>query len=323
MRTLLIVVILFLLPIASLHAQADPDPRLSECGYDAVALHSAIEADGLPVDRLIQLEWSPNCRYLALRLPSSHGDPGMTVVWDAQSNTRVGSITTYAPGGRPNYQWDPRGDYLVVSANDEGTYLWHVPSNRQMPINPFECGLVATSWDYDAQQLYATSPLEWGDNWCTPYIETGGLRIYDLTTGTTIATYRVGGYSLDYEFSDDGRYMILSGHGMSNVPVQVWDRTTGSLVASVPVDEGGGINHTGAQIAISPDGRYLAIGMLYLRIWDLTQLVDDGSPQAPAFRYAGPTERIREVRFVDNQTLETSTWSGTQRWDLLTGAQLP
>ena len=188
-----------------------------------------------------------------------------------------------------------------------------------MLINEFECGLIDSYWDYERQQVYATSPVEWGDNWCSPLIEVGGLRVYDLNTGEA-TVYPTSGYTLGYEFSDDGRYLIISSYPGS---VQIRDRESGELLHTVNVDEGGGVVHTGGQIELSPDGRYLAIGMRYLRIWDLTTLPDDPSEHKPVYRYPGPSEHIRVVRFLDNQTIETETWNGTLRWDVATGTQLP
>jgi WD40 repeat protein len=316
-----LIIFVFLLSALAVSAQGS---ATGECGHDPLRLQAAIETDGWVFDDLIQFYWSPNCRYLSMRLPSRFGDPGKTITWDAQTNTRVGVIEGFAIGGYAAGGWDETGEYLVLPVNEVGTYLWHVPSNRQMLLNDFECGLTNTTWDYERGQLYATSPIEWGNNWCSPYIHVGNLRVYDLNTGSTITQYPIDGYTLDYEFSDDGHYMILTGYGWSDVPVQVWDRSNGQMIAAVDIDEGGGISHSREQIEISPDGRYLAIGMLYLRIWDLTTLPADLDMQTPSYRYEGPSSRIRGIHFVDAQTIETRVWgSETQRWDVVTGAEIP
>lgn len=318
MRRWYLIIVFCLLPTFAVSAQNNTFVGFDRCGHDSVALRTAIEADGWVFDDLIQFTWSPTCQYLSMRIPSRHGKPGKTIVWDAVANARVGFIEGFAQGGATRSWWDPSGVYLIVKVDDEGTYLWHVPSNRPMLLNSFECGVMDTYWDYEHQRLYATSPIEWGDNWCSPYIHVGGLRIYDLNTGEMTARYPNTGYTLAYEFSGDGRYIILSSYpGM----VQVIDRTTGQLVANVDVDQGGGVNHSPAQIELSPDGRYLAIGMLYLRIWDLTALSADLVAEQPVYRHAGPAERILQLRFIDSSTIETTTWNGTQLWDVATGTQ--
>ncbi len=313
------IIVFCLLPTFAVSAQTNSFIGFERCGHDFTALRTAIEADGWTFDDLIQFTWSPTCRYLSMRIPSRHGNPGKTIVWDAATNGRVGFIEGFAQGGATRSWWDPSGEYLIVKVDDEGTYLWHVPSNRPMLLNAFECGVMDTYWDYEHHRLYATSPIEWGDNWCSPLINVGGLRIYNLDTGELAAHYRNTGYTLGYEFSDDMRYILLSSYPGY---VQVIDRTTGEMIAKVDVDQGGGVIHSSAQIALSPDGRYLAIGMLYLRIWDLTNRSADLIVETPAYRHAGPSARILGVDFLDNATIRTTTWSGEQVWDMATGTQL-
>lgn len=227
MRRWTVILILCFLPVLNVFAQVDD--AFNNCGHDSSTLQAAIAADGWDVDALIQLSWSSTCRYLSMRLPSSHGDPGQTIVWDATTNTRVGTIEGFAPGGRRTAEWDASGDYLMVMANEVGTYLWHMPTNRQMLINPFECGLTDMRWDYANQRLYATALFEVGDNWCSPYINSGGLRVYDLNSGATLYELKNYGYTLDYQFSSDGQYITLYSQPG---PTQVFDRANGTLIST-------------------------------------------------------------------------------------------
>lgn len=319
MKRAALVILVCLLPAFTVSAQGIYLNLPDRCGYDQAVLTAAIEQAGWTMEDLIQLRWSPNCHYLALRLPARSGDPGLNIVWDAVQNVQVSTLPSFTPGRTFSYSWDPSGDYLVVPANQVGTYLWHVPTNHQILLNEFSCGLAEATWDYDHNRLYATAPINLG-NWCSPFIHIGDLRVYDLTTGTLLAHFPIEGYTLSYEFAANGRYLVLSGYGYSDIPVQIWDLSSGQQVAAVPVDEGGGIVHTQEQIELSPSGHYLVIGVRYLRIWETAPGAAD---QPPVYRYPGPTEYIHAVRFIDEHTIETTTFSGTQRWNLLTGEQLP
>lgn len=318
MRRWTVILILCFLPVLNVFAQVDD--AFNNCGHDSSTLQAAIAADGWDVDALIQLSWSSTCRYLSMRLPSSHGDPGQTIVWDATTNTTVGVIEGFSSGGQRTAWWDESGENLVVTARDVGTYLWHVPTNRQTLINSFDCGLLGSYWDYEHGRLYATAPYSLRGTWCSGQINSGGLRVYDLNTGATLFEYRNYGYTLNYEFSDDGRFVVLSSY---SGPVQVFDRASGMPIATVKVNEGGGVSHSSGQIELSPDGRYLAIGMLYIRVWDLTTLPSDLDAQTPTYRYEGPSGWIGNLQFLDNNVIETKTWGdAVNTWDLATGAQL-
>ncbi len=319
MRRLFIILLLCALPVFHVFAQTTDQDPLAECGHDPTALATAIEANGWSLDDLIQINWSPNCRYLSLRLPSSHGKPGTTIVWDADTNQQVGTIVGFSTSGGRVGWWDASGDYLLAAVKDVGTYLWYVPANRVMLIDDYFCGVTNTYWDYEHHKLYGTTPARETENGCSPYIYAGGLRVYDLDTGATLARYPVHGYVLAYEFAGEGRYLVITN---SYGPVQVYDTTTGQQVAKVKIDEGGGVIMALNDVELSPDAHYLAVGRRYLRVWDLTTLPNDLDAQQPTYRYAGPLEYIESLRFTDNQTIETTTWKGTQVWDVTTGAQI-
>jgi hypothetical protein len=233
MRGWFVILVICLLSASQVFAQDDQADPLAECGHNPAALRSAIGADGWVYSDLLQIRWSPTCRYLTLRLPSRHGDPGTTIVWDAGANRRLGVINGYAQGGTEGAWWDARGDYLVIPVDDVGTYLWHMPAAQPMLINTFECGLMDTYWDYDHGRLYATSPIEWTDNWCSPRINQGGYRAYDLNTGAVVAEYPSGRYTLSYRLSPNGRMLILSSYPVG--PKSTIDLASGQVTETVYV----------------------------------------------------------------------------------------
>jgi WD40 repeat protein len=257
-----------------------------------------------------------------MRQPAGFGKPGATIMWDAGNNIRLGAIEGFAVTGyaATDPWYDSTGNYAVIAMKEQGTYLWHLPSNRNMLINDFECGLIFPTWDYDQARLYATSPIKLGDNWCSSYIHIGGLRVYDLNTGALLQTYEIGGYNINYEFTDGDRFLVISGLGGGDVPVQIRDGVTGVLLKSVNI---GTVAHNASTIELSPDGRFLAVGLRTLRVWDLATLPDDLEQHQPAFKfYSRDHFRFYDVRFIDATTLEGTTRE-TSRWSLVTGERLP
>jgi hypothetical protein len=54
-------------------------------------------------------------------------------------------------------------------------------------------------------------------------------------------------------------------------------------------------------------------------VWDLNNLPANFDDRQPIYRHEGPIKVITAVRFIDSQTIETTSGEGVQRWNILTG----
>jgi hypothetical protein len=259
------------------------------------------------------INWSPNCRYVFGWLAGQG-----YAVWDVITRTRAGSIAVNMPNAAPI--WDARSQYLIIPAARQGTYLWEVPANRQTLINENPCGFWEAMWDHGRGQVIAVAPLAATPSWCSANATEMRIYAYDLGSGAQVASYEAAGSGgrLSFEMTADMRYLLISNYG-SNM-ITIWDRAGG---ARRTLDTGEPLTHNSRRIALSPDGRFLALaraGGLEIAVWDAFALND--AMQAPLFVYGGPEGRIRQLDFIDGLTLQTTTAVATQRWDVLTGAEL-
>jgi hypothetical protein len=211
------------------------------------------------------------------------------------------------------------GDYAVVHAY-EGAYLWNVPANQWLFLNPSGDGgdfYSYLTWDMARGQLLAV-PGDAGDK----------VQAYDLRTGQIAATFDSGARTapVTYVLSGDrARIAVFTAedepvHDQNASGLAVWDRDRGAKISLNPESLAA---VWVSQVTFSPDNRYLVIARDTIRVWDLPNVRSDG---LPTYRYDGPEGRIGTVRFADTTTLETLNvdvrpLSGYYwlRWNLLTG----
>jgi WD40 repeat protein len=75
--------------------------------------------------------------------------------------------------------------------------------------------------------------------------------------------------------------------------------------------------------AVSPDGRYLAIGKQNIRVWDLQGLLPNLRYSAPIHRQTIIHNPIAVMRFVDNQRIQVIDVNGNlQYWDIASGEEV-
>lgn len=313
MRTKVVLFTLLISFISLIQATAQQRQSVFEvCGTE-VGL--AAETATSSLEEYRPLGWTVNCRYLLGRVPGSY------LIWDSTTQTTSAQFEAYTPNAA--IEWDTRGEYLIIPVSGEGTFLWNLTTDQKIRLNENPCGFFGNVvWDYARGVVLGHSPWQINRAWCSVNGSSSVAVAYDLSTGAVVAEYSgtsrdwISGYYINFEVTEDNRYVIVTSY--NNGPVRVWDRDTGQSV-TVNVNEGGGVAHTQSQIALSPDGRYLAIGMNYLRIWDLAALAPALREQQPNYRYEGPTSRIRSVSFVDNNLIETISADGVQRWNVVTG----
>lgn len=250
--------------------------------------------------------WSPDCRYYTARLGDEY------VVWDVIAGERVGS----ANGVRRAY-FAPDSAYLLLVVPGEGQFIWRLADDQRVRVQedspcPFS-GRNGVIWDFERGQIIGAL-----ERWYPQYVncssrnDAGEISVFDIESGALVTTYPNAPTALrsDYQLFYN-RYLVADQVGARQI--DIWDRATGTQI-TVPLARWGADSRD--QVALSADGRYLAIGIDFLRVWDLTD------PTAPPARHDGPDGRIWSARFVDTTTIETTSQSGTQRWDALTGAEL-
>ena len=100
------------------------------------------------------------------------------------------------------------------------------------------------------------------------------IKIWNLASGQLIRTLTGHSDSVNHvAISPDGRTLVSSS---SDKTIKIWNLASGQLIRTLT-------DNTGGVLAISPDGRTLAIGDLHIKIWNLASgqlirtLTDDTS----------------------------------------------
>jgi WD40 repeat protein len=97
-------------------------------GADLMELDTSLAVDGFQI-----INWSPDCRYLAVGLGSASSID--TVIYDTLTARRVGVFLD--AHGRPHtLTWSPNSAYLTVETRD-GAYLWELLTNRRHLLTAF------------------------------------------------------------------------------------------------------------------------------------------------------------------------------------------
>ncbi len=195
--------------------------------------------------------------------------------------------------------WSPDGQHIIVSASDEIHWLDPNTLNIIKSISIHES--FNTEFSPDGS-IAAESSY-------------GAIKLWDMGTGELLSTINSGGTS-DMSFSHDGQTLVSSG----GKAIRVWDTDTGLLKQEYTNLDGG------ARVSISPDGRWLAVGIttssqtngVYrfdgrLQIWDL----QTGTVSRTLSNY-----RLIGVEFVtfspDGKILAAKTRRGIEFWDMAT-----
>lgn len=261
-------------------------------------------------------ELSPSCRYLAAAIALKNG-MSQIVGLDLLTNTRASTIDSAPSAYR--FSWSPVGEYAVAHTY-EGAYLWNVPANQWLFLNP--------SGDNGDFYSYLTWDMARGQLLAVPGNAGNQVQAYDLRTGQIAATFDSGAQAapVTYVLSGDrARIAVFTSedervHDRRASGLAVWDRDSGAKISLNPESLAA---VWVSQVTFSPDNRYLVVARDTIRVWDLGNVRPDG---LPTYQYDGPEGRIGTVRFADSNTLETLNvdvhpLSGYfwLRWNLVSG----
>jgi WD40 repeat protein len=261
------------------------------------------------------LNWSPDCHYLLGAI--GDGAERSLAIWDTVAGGRVATFPLVGPGTIRAY-WKSSGGQVVVGT-PSGAFLWTLSSNSTVQLVDHAYDRYQVRWDQRHNELFLM-PLDHGP-------QPPGLTIYNTETGQVIASY-----SNPASLADISRGFQLFGHNhmvavfttISGTPdragVTLWDLNTSN---NIQINAGTDGVTSPSHVALSLDGRYLAIVRRTIRVWDLQNLSGDVSNHTPVYTYTGPGFLATSAHFTDNTTLELVSSGLTVDMDVLTGAYVP
>jgi hypothetical protein len=270
-------------------------------------------AADMPSSAVWLWNWSPDCRYIAAHRDHTDNTPNTLYLWDAITGEQVNALsapTLNSSNRNHDVSWSPDGSHALIETR-HGTFLWDAATRANTLLTHTE-GIAPDfediAWDYAANRVIISgSPA---------------VIAYDLTTGAQTALYHTAA-----DHPDHARFVITPDHstlvvytehaytGEYTGYITAYDMTIGT---ARELDANGFAANFAEQAAISPDGRYFAIGMTHLRVWDLAS----DNPQ-PAFlhnlhRFIAP----HELTFRDGTTVRGRLFSRYFDIDIVTGSIL-
>jgi WD40 repeat protein len=257
-------------------------------------------AENLETTETAPRGWSQNCRYLAVSIGTFRNTD--LIIWDTITGEQVNTLPDLY---LYHVTWSPRHDEVLVETRS-GAYLWRFQSNTLVQLTDyFNCfGRSFTRnihWDYDRGQFIGVR-----EDFSCRY-EPGPVAIFNLATGTLVDEVRGSSFII----SDDNSLLISND---SYGQAEIYNRNTGAKrLLDVELRPG--------RFYLSPDNRYLIVAWNNIRVWDLA---NEAEPNTPIINFAGPDFNVSRIRFLSNTTVETTDSSNTvQRWNILTGEELP
>jgi WD40 repeat protein len=238
--------------------------------------------------------FSPDGRLIAVGLE----DRGIGL-WDAARLKPVGPPLLKTGGEVTALAFSPDGATLAAVSNHGVATVWEV-SSRLLRYESFFAGRGGNiAFTPDGRTLATAGPG-------------GGVAFWNMETGGSSG--RIGGFSAstDLAFSADGKLVAFAETGSGYLRAQVWDVAKRSRVAELS----GGDEGDALAVALSPDGRIVALGgygravrLWHVRSGKLLHALDVGGAEALEFSR-------------DGRILAVSSGDGGSLWDVVTGIQI-
>lgn len=274
-----------------------------------------------------RLYWGRNCRYLYAinhwRTDGSEFPSRYAGLYDTVTGQRLGLWEgrdfnefqmVFSPDRRSTFFKVKDGSYLLSDGWDAPVFLQPRSYRGTHPNLPStESQTFRIDWDVQRRAVY----IVWR---AMPH----DLYLYDLDTGAVRAQIGLPQERCSPPIdvlrtpAQDGHLLLYTTHqyGGSEACLGVYTLDSGAFV-TLPAGER--TFYEMDQIALSPSGRYLVIGMRALRVWDLQTLPADFEARQPVYRHEGPASIIGALSFVDEDTVRTRSADGVQHWNILTG----
>lgn len=206
--------------------------------------------------KLLSLAISPDSQLIA-----TGDDDGYLKLWDAGSGRKLGEIQAHNDKIH-TISFDAKGKHLISASSDLSIKFWDINTKREVrafaePMDKLTCA--ALSFD-KTLIVYGTKTItiDLARNRRT---DKRYIRLRDATSGRDIFTFE--GHAKDIRtvaFLPGRRYIASGGEDKT---VKIWDVDKKSEIASLD------INDTVVNIAVSPDGKWLAVGSNELSLWKL------------------------------------------------------
>jgi WD40 repeat protein/tRNA A-37 threonylcarbamoyl transferase component Bud32 len=244
-------------------------------------------------------EFSPDGRLIAVGLK----EQGIALR-DARELTPVGAPLLDTGGEVKTLAFSPDGQTLAAVTDEGSLTLWDVGSRSRLHglLSAGRGGvlLVGVGFNPDGSTLTTASEL--------------GVKLWDPATGASLSEPGFGGAASDLAFSADGAMIAFARPNEGGA--DVLDVVTRRSIATA---DGTPDSDLDVSVALSPDGRMLAVGGFgrAVRLWDvrtrkLVHELDQGGSGAFTLEF-GP----------DGRTLAVSGFEPVASlWDVGTGAQI-
>jgi WD40 repeat protein len=238
--------------------------------------------------------FSPNGRLIAVGLKQRG-----VQLWSASDLTPVGAPLADTGGEVKALAFSPDGRTLAAVSADGTVTLWD-PASRSLR-HEFTAGgyRAGVGFSPDGKTLATTGSV-------------GGVELWDVASGARRG--RIAGFALsgDVALSADGALVAFAKGGSLVPQAEVWDVANGSLVARM---EGGREEGDARAVALSPDGRMLAVGGYgtVVRLWDVR------TQKVVHVLHAGNVEALE---FSPDGRIVFVSGNDASLWDVATGTQI-
>ncbi|MGH2630719.1 MAG: hypothetical protein ACRDHI_09200, partial [Actinomycetota bacterium] len=242
-------------------------------------------------------EFSPDGRLIAVGLQGRG-----IALWKTRDLTQVGRPLLGTGGEVKSLAFSPDGRTLAATAFGRSVTLWDVGSRSRLlheRVDDIDFPFAGIGFSPDGRTLAMTAG--------------SGVRLLDVATGSSLG--EIGAGLGDPAFSADGT-MMATARGWAG-GADVWDVATGASIASVnAVPQTDPSDWT---VALSPDGRTLAVGglppivrLVDVRTGKLLHELDTAGAGAFSLEFS-----------PDGQTVAVSGWEAVASlWDVATGTQI-